>query len=96
MHQSNMWMFQGEIELPGTIAVRAGQVFALGNDWGFFAAAGNYFIQEAEQIFSARNGYVTKLTVRTAGPGSTVTPGGVASGAITSGRRRLQHLSGTD
>lgn len=75
LHRANMNQFQGELELPGTIAFRAGQTFSLGKDWGFFSTAGNYIVEEAEHIFSARNGYVTKLTVRTAGPGSTVTPG---------------------
>ena len=79
LHQANMYLYQGTIELPGTTIFRAGQTVALSDEFGYFSTVGNWVIEEAEHTIRAKSVYITRLTIRTAGPETTLIPGGATS-----------------
>jgi uncharacterized protein len=74
LHDANMLLYDGELALPGTTAFRAGQTIQLGTDFGIYG--GTWLIEQAAHTLGARQGYVTRLTIRTPPPASTTEPGG--------------------
>lgn len=74
LHQQNMLMYQADIELPGTTAYLSGQTVSLpASNWGIFS--GTWLVEESEHTLRPSAGYMTKLIMRTAGPGASLVPG---------------------
>jgi uncharacterized protein len=79
LYEADMLQYQLMITLPGTTSFRAGQTVSLpADDWGVFGAKWT-LAQAVHRIRGAGGGYVTELTLRQAGPGSVLTPGGAST-----------------
>jgi phage protein D len=76
LYQQDMLMYQGTIELPGTVSFRAGQTVTLPQgDWGAFG--GTWTVSRATHRIRARNGgYVTELLIRQGSLPSELVPAG--------------------
>jgi phage protein D len=77
LHGHNMKKCQPEIDLPGTMAYRAGMTVGL-SGFGHWDK-NNYLVQEATHTLTRQRGYMTSLHLRAAVQGSSAPQQGIVS-----------------